>query len=65
MKSNLETQEELETICPNPVGVPCQNENSEEIRKEHNRWKDEIRSRKEDKTYSSTYWKNKSSCVAL
>lgn len=59
MKNNQETKRS------NPLGVPCQYENSEEIREEHRHWKSEIRKKKESKTYSTTYWKNKSSCVAL
>jgi hypothetical protein len=55
----------LSGCIPNPAGVPCQNAHSEKIRKEHNRWKNAVQKRKDEKEPTITYWANMSSCVAL
>ena len=65
MDDNITFQKELTETIPNPVGVPLQSEDSEQLRKEHNRWKDEINERNDDSRPTTAYWKNMSSCAAL
>jgi hypothetical protein len=65
MKKAFEIQEELSGHIPNPVGVPCENEYSEEIREEHSRWKNAIQKRKDKRQPTITYWADMSSCIAL
>jgi hypothetical protein len=65
MKKTFENLDELSGCIPNPAGVPCQNAHSEKIRKEHNRWKNAVQKRKDEKEPTITYWANMSSCVAL
>ena len=65
MKDNFERQEEINELMPNESGIPCDTKNSELLRKEHNRWKNEIKKRQDDQGASTSYWKSASSCVAL
>ena len=65
MKKTITKETELRELIPNPVGVPCRNEYSEELRKEHDRWKEEI-----DvnccKDFSQLYhWEKVSICTVL
>ena len=65
MDDNIKFQNKLTETIPNPVGVPLQSEDSEELRKEHNRWKSEIKERTDDSRPTTAYWKNMSSCTTL
>ncbi|MBR9920701.1 MAG: hypothetical protein GYB31_07655 [Bacteroidetes bacterium] len=51
---------------PNETGLPADNDRSSDIRKEHNRWKKEVKARKKDeKTEKQSYWQQQSSTVYL
>ncbi|MFK7771847.1 MAG: hypothetical protein AB8F94_06895 [Saprospiraceae bacterium] len=65
MNNSFETQEEINELMPNESCIPCGTCNSETLRKEHNRWKTEIKKRRNDQTAVTSYWKNASSCNAL
>ncbi len=65
--SDLKTMEEgFSEIIPNDEGTPMKGERSDEIRKEHNRWKKEVRNiKKEQSLEELSYWEVQSSCVTL
>ena len=65
MKDNFETQEEINQLMPNESCIPCDTNNSEMLRKEHTRWRKEIKERQDKQSSGNSYWKNASSCVAL
>jgi hypothetical protein len=66
MEKVIEIESEFnELMAPNLVGIPCKNENSEELRKEHKRWKKEIEKNRCKKLSQFHYWEKKSVCTAL
>ncbi|MFT6321810.1 MAG: hypothetical protein ACJAT4_002740 [Granulosicoccus sp.] len=65
MRNKIETQEEINELMPNESCIPCDTKNSEMLRKEHNRWKTEIKKSQDGKSAGTSYWKNASSCSAL
>lgn len=65
MKNSFETQEKINELMPNKACIPCDTNNSELLRKEHNRWKTEVKKRRKDQSATTSYWKSASSCVAL
>ena len=52
-------------VIPNPVGMPCKYANSEKLRKEHLRWRNEIQTEPAKTAMESEYWNRISSCAAL
>ncbi len=65
MSNKHETQDAINELMPNESCIPCDNNNSELLRKEHNRWKMEIKKRQDEQNTTTSYWKSASSCVAL
>jgi hypothetical protein len=65
--SDLKSMEEgFSEFIPNEEGIPQTGERSEEIRKEHNRWKKEVREMKNEQSLEElSYWEVQSSCLAL
>jgi|GEM_PF-2341451 len=59
-------KEGFSELIPNEVGLTMSNENSKKIRREHNRWKREIRTIEADRSLEGlNYWQLASACVAL
>jgi hypothetical protein len=65
MENNFEIQEEINELMPNETCIPCDTNSSELLRKEHNRWKTEVRKSQKNQSVATSYWENVSSCVAL
>ncbi len=65
--SDLKSMEEgFSELIHNEEGIPCSNKRSDEIRKEHNRWKKEVRDIQNEQSLEElSYWEVQSSCVAL
>ena len=65
MKKNKEIEKEFSEMIPNPAGIPAMDENSETLRKEHNRWKGDV-AKNACKEFSELhYWEKESVCTAL
>ncbi len=59
-------EDELSQFIPNEAGLIVQEENSNLIRKEHNRWKQAVQKIKQKKKVKQmSYWQKVSSCAAL
>ena len=60
------SEEGFNERIPNPAGIPMQEDDSNKIRKEHNRWKKEIQEIKKDRSIKGlSYWQVVSTSVAL
>ncbi|MFT4667396.1 MAG: hypothetical protein ACI9RM_001812 [Ulvibacter sp.] len=65
MKKTIRIEDTFSELIPNPSGIPCKNENSEKLRKEHDRWKEEMDKNRCEKFSQLHYWENVSICTAL
>ena len=69
MKYNLnkpvKIKDEFSEIITNPKGIPCRNKNSEHLRKEHNRWENQIKTIPGKSFSKLEYWQVVSSCTML
>jgi hypothetical protein len=65
MQNNFAEQEKINELMPNESCIPCGTGNSDMLRKEHNRWKDEVKKRQDSQGKVTSYWQGVSSCVAL
>ena len=66
MGNNIKQEEEDSSeLIPNKVGIPCYNDSSELLRKEHSRWRKDVKERRETECETVSYWKNASSCASL
>ncbi len=65
--SNLkETEQHFSDLIPNDTGVANKGKESHFIRKEHRRWKQEVREINESRSIGAmSYWHMKSSCSTL
>ncbi len=65
--STLKVKEEgFSELISNPAGLPVKNECSNQIRKEHNRWKKDVSVAKQEKPVESmSYWQVVSASVSL
>ena len=66
MEKSNQSDEAFSEMIPNPAGLPCQNTDSEQVRKAHRQWKTTAGKRsRENKVSELSYWQKASSCNAL
>ena len=65
MKKTIKTEGEFSEVIPNPAGIPCKNKNSGQLRKEHDRWNNEMKTIPNKAFSELEYWENVSSCSIL
>lgn len=64
MKKKVKIEGKLRDVIPNPAVIPCTYLNSEKLRKEHGRWREEM-DKNRCKNFSDLhYWENVSICNA-
>ena len=65
MEKTIEIEGEFSELIPNPAGIHCKNENSEQLRKEHDRWKNETTTIPNKAFSKLKYWEKVSACSIL
>ena len=65
MQKIKQENEEISQLPPNFNGIPCKNETSEELRREHNRWKRESKIIHKKAATALKYWEKMSACTTL
>ncbi|MFT4754891.1 MAG: hypothetical protein ACI85Q_002454 [Salibacteraceae bacterium] len=65
MKKTIKIEDDFSELIPNPDGIPCRNKDSEKLRKEHDRWKEEIYEKRCKEFSQLHYWETASICSAL
>jgi hypothetical protein len=64
-ENESDLQDGFSEIITNEAGLPCEEAQSEKVRKAHRKWKNEVDARRSTRGARVSYWRRKSSTASL